>query len=463
MKRCEIIVEKYGKIEHVKLKLSELMLFVGDNNSGKSYLLSLLWALQNLGVNVLIPDSFLVENEKAKQLREIIITKMNNCIKKGKETISLKEYYVCLENIINESLELQKDIICTKIFNSETVSVGNLQIIIDKTNDIEYEFEFNSGSGAIMLSANFPHQYGYFIDFDKLNFSVDKDSAYGLLNDRLLECSLFFIKAIYASLLEIEFHGINSTTDSIYLPAARTGFMLTKNVINQVGRSIAFNSEVNTEQIIPFIRPINSFLDVINSLSVESVGYDKYKDIIAYIETEMTYGTIEISDLPSKEIFYMPQGKEQNIPLRVVSAVVSELSPLILILKHFGKVKTFYYEEPEMCLHPQLQNRIANIICKLVNCGTDIIVTTHSDIIIQYINNMIALSNRVDKEQIYQKLGYSENDILDSNKVSVYQLESKDDNVTKVEKVPCGKNGFVVDSFNDALDKIMNEAYTIQE
>ena len=116
-----------------------------------------------------------------------------------------------------------------------------------------------------------------------------------------------------------------------------------------------------------------------------------------------------------------------------------------------------------MCLHPQLQNRIANIICKLVNCGTDIIVTTHSDIIIQYINNMIALSNRVDKEQIYQKLGYSENDILDSNKVSVYQLESKDDNVTKVEKVPCGKNGFVVDSFNDALDKIMNEAYTIQE
>lgn len=36
------IIEKFGKIERAEIQVSPLTLFVGDNNSGKSYLLSLL-------------------------------------------------------------------------------------------------------------------------------------------------------------------------------------------------------------------------------------------------------------------------------------------------------------------------------------------------------------------------------------------------------------------------------------
>lgn len=41
----QLIVDHYGKIEHAKVTVAPLTLFVGDNNSGKSYLLSLIWAL----------------------------------------------------------------------------------------------------------------------------------------------------------------------------------------------------------------------------------------------------------------------------------------------------------------------------------------------------------------------------------------------------------------------------------
>ena len=41
----KLIVENYGKIEKAELEISPLTLFVGDNNSGKSYLLSLIWTL----------------------------------------------------------------------------------------------------------------------------------------------------------------------------------------------------------------------------------------------------------------------------------------------------------------------------------------------------------------------------------------------------------------------------------
>ena len=40
----KLIVENYRKIEKAELEVAPLTLFVGDNNSGKSYLLSLLWA-----------------------------------------------------------------------------------------------------------------------------------------------------------------------------------------------------------------------------------------------------------------------------------------------------------------------------------------------------------------------------------------------------------------------------------
>ena len=47
-------VKEYGKIGSAEIEMTPLTLFVGDNNSGKSYLMSLLWGIQNLGIEALI-------------------------------------------------------------------------------------------------------------------------------------------------------------------------------------------------------------------------------------------------------------------------------------------------------------------------------------------------------------------------------------------------------------------------
>lgn len=46
-----------------------------------------------------------------------------------------------------------------------------------------------------------------------------------------------------------------------------------------------------------------------------------------------------------------------------------------------------------------------------------------------------------------------------AEEVKVYQLKSNAGEGTKVEELPCGKNGFAVPTFNDALDRIMEEAF----
>ena len=161
--------------------------------------------------------------------------------------------------------------------------------------------------------------------------------------------------------------------------------------------------------------------------------------------------------------FLLFHGKNTGMPLRTVSAVVTELSPLILILKHHKYVDALFYEEPEMCLHPQLQQKMARVLCQLTNAGVQMNVTTHSDIILQHINNMIRLSERADKEERCRHLGYSERDLLRPEEVKVYQLTAEAGAKTKVEELICGNNGFPVPTFNDALDRIMDEAYAIQE
>ena len=51
--RWTLHVEDFGRIEQADVTVSPLTLFVGDNNSGKSYLMSLIYALLNgnLGVS----------------------------------------------------------------------------------------------------------------------------------------------------------------------------------------------------------------------------------------------------------------------------------------------------------------------------------------------------------------------------------------------------------------------------
>lgn len=49
-----IHVEDFGKIKKASIKVAPLTLLVGDNNSGKSYLLSLIWAFQSFEMHEIL-------------------------------------------------------------------------------------------------------------------------------------------------------------------------------------------------------------------------------------------------------------------------------------------------------------------------------------------------------------------------------------------------------------------------
>jgi hypothetical protein len=45
----------------------------------------------------------------------------------------------------------------------------------------------------------------------------------------------------------------------------------------------------------------------------------------------------------------------------------------------------------------------------------------------------------------------------------MYQFKENEDGTTTLEELKRGEYGFIVPTFNDALDNILEEVYTIQE
>ena len=451
MANWKLSVKNYGKIEKAEIECAPLTLIVGDNNCGKSYLMSLLWGIKNYGIMRLMDDNNIIwKSDLAKE----VIDWMINIVEKvddGQKSITALSYDICIkiENIINEFLESNKDKLLSWIFNSNTVRADEIKILLDKENCSKYIVHCKKRAQRIQIefclekSDNFIHSYGT-EGWDEQNREFN---------------SYFLIKAMISEMLGCVFYSSNN--QYTYLPAARTGFMLAKDVVNKVGREQTFNYSGETTNIIPFTRPINQFLDVINDLTIEPNGRDKYMSLAKDIEQYMLNGNVDISNGTNKEVFYTPSGEQKDIPLRAVAAVVTELTPLVLLLKHSERIKDLYYEEPEMCLHPQLQNTMCKVLIRMVNSGIHVVGTTHSDILIQGINNMIKQCSHPEKDKICSELSIGTDELIAAKDVNVYQFEMNG-NKSSLTKLECGENGFAVPTFNNALDMIMEEAYKIQ-
>ena len=450
-----LYIENFGKIKSANIEVKPLTLLVGDNNSGKSYLLSLVWKLQNIG---LFDSFFRILIGKKSQEYELLYEKILLKIKKaidGEEiifSISTKE----LESIWNYLFEVEKEKLVRDLFNYNNMEIGKIKLEIEKK-DIFIKISKKLDRIGINYIIENGRSSEIFIDRENIEVLKQREEIIFLIINKLL-----------LSVIRNEHEG-----NSIYLPAARTGFMLSKDIINQVARKNTFdlmigNDEGEKVNLQPFPKPIIHFLDSLESLRIDNeIEYEGIAQIVQWIEEDMVKGRIQYRQLGNKEIQYVPYGKEQGIPLRTSSAVVTELTPLVLLLK-YGKIRSLCYEEPEMCLHPQLQLEMGKLLIRLVNNDINIITTTHSDIILQHVNNMcraFRLANADESGQVKEKLNQFElikEDLIDISQVAVYQLTDHG-SFSTVEEIKPEKDGFYVPTFSNALMNILEQTTEIND
>lgn len=437
--KYKICVEGFGKIKYAEMELAPLTFFVGDNNSGKSYLLSLIWALHSTDAMTSLFNGLAdLRIESANRIRRIVTDMLQQAQNESKVTVAIESRD--LANVINKLLENNKDIFVSNIFNSKEVKVNRIWIeLIEEEQVVVKSVQSNQ----------------------RIMFSYNRSSCSIPLR-RISSDSKFMVRFLQMRILESWLAG--NINHSIYLPAARTGFMLSKDIINKVGRQEVFDFVNEFERVDnvlqPFTKPIIEFLNEIESVSVENMS--KFEDIVNWVERGMMNGNIRYEETGKKEIRYIPHGQETSIPLRVTSAIVTELTPLIVLLKYKHFFNELCYEEPEMCLHPQLQLKMGQLLVRMVNAGLHIIATTHSDIMLQHVNNMCRLKEMGMPTEILEQFGLDITDGVGKEKVAVYQFTDRGSYST-VERIPYTDGGFQIPTFQDALMNILEQTSQIQD
>ncbi len=186
-----------------------------------------------------------------------------------------------------------------------------------------------------------------------------------------------------------------------YLPAARSGIMqshriLASSIIERVTR---FGLERFPE--VPTLSGVIAhFLQKIILHEEDKSMNPEMQHLAETLESDVLSGEIRLK--PSAggypDFRYRPHGTKEDMRIGQAASMVSELAPLVLLLR--GGIKpgdTLIIEEPEAHLHPGAQTEIAITLARLVRAGARVIVTTHSDWLLEQIGNLI-LEGELEKQ-----------------------------------------------------------------
>ena len=126
----------------------------------------------------------------------------------------------------------------------------------------------------------------------------------------------------------------------------------------------------------------------------------------------------------------------------------------------YRPMDTLFIEEPEIELHPELQLSMARVLIRICNQHTPVFVTTHSDTIIQHLNDMIKLNGLPEKKRVelMERFSYEASDLIAPEDVAIYQFDNQPNGKSTLQRLSANEYGFEVPTFNDTLMKILQES-----
>jgi len=172
----------------------------------------------------------------------------------------------------------------------------------------------------------------------------------------------------------------------------------------------------------------------------------------------------------NNEIYY--KFKKSRIPVRSSASSIKELAPLNEIINQIETNQlTILFEEPEAHLHPDMQRKIALFLAKMVNKGSFLQVTTHSDYFIEEISNLIKLykikeHSKKEYKQLLKKLenlNIKEGMEINPEIVGSYYFEQDKNGYVKIIQKDFSDNNALFETFRNIINTSKEETNSINE
>jgi predicted ATPase len=444
----KLIIKNLGPIKNntQAIDLSkDFFVFVGQNNSGKSYVAQLLWAIFNEDIihkfartNVEIIDNKIVENinniEVTPELLAVILNRYSLFLQEEtkKEIFNIGKNSQILNNI---AIRFEYEI--SELREQEIE--GIVKIKDDEGNTLKY-IEFKKDQGDLIYK---------FIG-KQLPESIKEIIPKKSLDRNLLdETKFLLIATIIRTMLKYEH-------ETFFLPASRIFFPTFYRYIYEVDRK---RREQDIKKLVDLLEnprkmsniqlsdleeldvfkrkytePMNKVFEKLFSLNLEENIEGHYINLVQQLQ-EIIGGKIKLISVEGIgliEFYFKIDSVDEPLPMYLASSSVNQLTLLYLYLKYWASEKDNFLmiDEPEVNLHPENQIKLINILIQFIQsqAGNKVLITTHSSMLANAINNYIYLDvlknqHGVNVKKIIEenKLKYVNSSIsISKEKVGVY-------------------------------------------
>lgn len=147
----------------------------------------------------------------------------------------------------------------------------------------------------------------------------------------------------------------------------------------------------------PYTAPTNTLFNKMYELNTHSVARDYYQDLLKML-SELMGGEIVLHNVEGLGIveFRLQLSKQaSDLPMFLASSSVNQLTTLFLYLKYWAEKHNNFLiiDEPEENLHPGNQVKLSNLLLKFATQHNNrILLNTHSPLMVENINNYVYLN-----------------------------------------------------------------------
>lgn len=424
-----LIIKNFGKVESADISLSNLVVLVGNNNSGKTMVMQLIYGIRKELWN------FPVSAIRAKE-SELNGQRLIRCD---------KDWFGEVELQINKYLDENKSLIIGDIFGSP-ITIGEIRVVLEGTEATYFVSSISecSNSGTGERSANISIDTRQYENGENTkafeNLLINRENW-----DNVEEEAL---ETVWRVILSGKSYF--DSEEQLFLPASRSGLQLLYKYY--------FASETGKTMV----APMRDFLRFLQLYSEDKILGEYRRDLIEFGEEHLLQGTIVQE---GDETFYVERQTGKAVPLYIASSMIHELTPFIKALSATQRIDWLYCDEVENSLHPLMQREMARWLIRMVNAGMHVVISSHSDTMASRLNNLLMLTHlnrRKGNYALLSELGLKNVDLLRPDmKVGVYEFRNGEQGKTVVERLEFISHplmGYDFQLFGSNLDKLYDEA-----
>lgn len=423
-----------GPVDEAKLELGDLTVIAGRNNTGKTYLVYTLYGflkefhnLKSAIINSPALDAHLLETTSltVSEIEEKLLEKGRLEWENDEDALARLHAQLLQEmcgrfsetgfsDVFNTSSDFFKDAALRVDLNSDFSREGAIGFQIDRSillwcrfEGKKIELELNRREPERLVEVE-PGQIFNWVKFTYLNFIFQVPYTPLGRSIHILPSSRHSISLFFRELDRARSQVVRSL----------------QQMKDDHGEDSHRISELLRQQTSRYPLPVQDNIDFVREMSV--LDLDTENEEMQSALENIIGGRLEAQDDEVRFISLKSGARTFDIPLHLASSSVWEMTSLFFFLglSEGWENHLLIIDEPESHLDTANQIQFTRLLARLVNAGTKVLITTHSDYIIKEINNLVMLSGDFEgKKEVSQRLGYQKEDEISPDQIRAYTAE----------------------------------------